>query len=116
MDLIEKCVTIPSIDCIHSTPIVSFRSTPIVMYLIPTGQVERMVEQAYEQYLFDECSKQTNYKSGLEKQARKEKDPEKQKLQARRAAEFELTRCVELDDLFPGRRSGRNKNQRYRAY
>ena len=75
-----------------------------------------MVEKAYEQYLFDECSKQTNYKSGLEKQARKEKDPENQKLQARRAAEFELTRCVELDDLFPGRRSGRNKNQRYRAY
>jgi len=80
------------------------------------GQVERMVEKAYEQYLFDECSKQTNYKSGLEKQARKEKDPEKQQLQARRAAEFELTRCVELDDLFPDRRSSRNKNQRYRAF
>ena len=79
-----------------------------------TGQVERMVEQAYEQYLFDECKKQTNYKSGLEKQARKEKDPEKQQLHARRAAEFELTRCVELDDLFPDRR--RKKTQQYRKY
>lgn len=79
-----------------------------------TGQVERMVERAYEQYLLDECNKQSNYKAGLEKQARKEKDPQRQQVAARRAAEFDLTRCTELDDLFPERR--RKQKQRYRAY
>ena len=73
-----------------------------------------MVEKAYEQYLYDECSKQSNYKSSLEKAAKNEKNPETQQVQARRAAEFELTRCTELDDLFPDRR--KQKNKRYRAY
>lgn len=63
----------------------------------------------------NDCNKQTNYKSGLEKQARKEKKAGRQQVAARRAAEFELTRCTELDDLFPERRS-RKQKQRYRAY
>ena len=78
------------------------------------GQVERMVERAYEQYLFDECSKQSTYKASLEKAARKEKDEAKQQVQMRRAAEFDLSRCTELDDLFPDRR--KQNKQRYRAF
>ena len=78
------------------------------------GQVERLVENAYEQYLYEECTKQSNYKASLEKQARREKDADRQQQQMRRAAAFELTRCLELDDLFPARRS--QSKQRYRAY
>lgn len=74
-----------------------------------------MVERAYEQYLFDECSKQSTYKASLEKAARKEKDAARQQLQMRRAAEFELSRCTELDDLFPNRQKAK-KQQRYRAF
>ena len=83
------------------------------------GQVERMVERAYEQYLYDECSKQSRYKANLEKAAQKERDADRQQVQMRRAAEFELSRCSELDDLFPDRRRPKNKQQqqqRYRAY
>ena len=77
------------------------------------GQVERMVERAYQEYLVEECNKQSNYKASLEKQAKREKDPEKQQAQMRRAAAFELGRCEELDDLFPERRK---QKQRYRAF
>ena len=77
------------------------------------GQVERMVERAYRDYLVDECSKQTDYKSLLMRRARKEKDASKQKDLERRASEFDLTRCTELDDLFPG---SRQQKRKYRSF
>jgi hypothetical protein len=68
------------------------------------GQVERMVERAYEKYLVDECNKQTDYKSSLMRKAIKESSAEKQEVMHKRALEFELTRCTELQDLFPNHR------------
>jgi hypothetical protein len=70
------------------------------------GQVERMVERAYEQFLVDECSKQQSYKKRLLKSAAQESDQEEQALKQKQATEFELTRCGELTDLYP-QRNGR---------
>mmetsp|Transcript_10442 Transcript_10442/g.29801 ORF Transcript_10442/g.29801 Transcript_10442/m.29801 type:complete len:459 (+) Transcript_10442:205-1581(+) len=61
------------------------------------GQIERMVEQSYENYLLTECKKQKSYKRALELDAQKSND-EKDKA---RANEFVLSRCDELYDLFP---------------
>mmetsp|Transcript_6434 Transcript_6434/g.9377 ORF Transcript_6434/g.9377 Transcript_6434/m.9377 type:complete len:435 (+) Transcript_6434:197-1501(+) len=71
------------------------------------AQVERMVEQTYERYLRDECRNQKLYKNQLENQARTrtgltKEDREKE---IKRAQQFELTRCDELDELFPPKRS-----------
>jgi len=65
-----------------------------------------MVERAYENYLVDECKKQINYKKQLESNAKKIQDEalREQKLQS--VSEFELSRCVELEDLFPRRKKG----------
>lgn len=78
------------------------------------GQVERMVEHAYEDYLVTECKAQTQFKTSLEKEARRLKDPVAQEQQMRKAAEFDLSRCTELDDLFPYRRKQKYSQQRYR--
>lgn len=78
------------------------------------GQVERMVEKAYEQYLTDECKKQSNYKHSLQRKAKQEKDPAVQQSKAEQAAAFDLTRCVELEDLFPDRR--KQEKQYYRTF
>ena len=65
------------------------------------GQVERMVEAAYENYLVKECNKQKSYKKSLEKDAKRlQTDAEKERA-LRIAGEFELSRCMELNDLFP---------------
>ena len=66
------------------------------------GQVERMVENSYKKYLINECNNQKNYKISLEHQARNRKglteaDRERQ---LKKAIDFELSRCVELNDLF----------------
>lgn len=67
------------------------------------AQVERMVEQSYEQYLVNECKSQFNYKKKLQAQAAAADASERdRKVQA--ADAFELSRCVELDDLFPKKR------------
>ena len=78
------------------------------------GQVERMVEHAYEDYLVTECRTQTQFKINLEKEARRLRDPAAQEQQMRKAAEFDLSRCTELDDLFPHRRKQKYSQQRYR--
>ena len=65
------------------------------------AQVERMVEGAYENYLVKECKKQKSYRSSLESEARRKASPEEQERALREAREFELTRCFELDELFP---------------
>ena len=65
------------------------------------GQVERMVEAAYENYLVKECNKQRSYKRSLERDATKHPTDEANERARRIAKEFELTRCTELNDLFP---------------
>ena len=62
------------------------------------------MEKAYEQYLATECSKQMDHKRKLEQEAAKTTDgTEKSKLRDKAKA-FELTRCSEMNDLFPGRK------------
>ena len=69
------------------------------------SRVEYMVEQEFEEYLFDECNGQTRYVASLRKDALK--NPEQKELLLKKAAEFELTRCEKLDELFPNRRRKR---------
>jgi len=74
------------------------------------SQVERMVENAYENYLDHECKKQKVYKKQLEKEANKPKLTHVERTRRlRQAQEYELSRCQEHEDLFP-----RSKNQ-YRS-
>lgn len=66
------------------------------------SQVERMVEKSYNKYLVDECNNQKIYKASLERQVRNRKDLtdlEKDK-QLKKAKDFDLTRCFELNELF----------------
>lgn len=73
------------------------------------AQVERMVENAYENYLVDECNRQRKYKKSLIDDADKKPTPEEQEIAKKTAQQFELSRCVELNDLFPIRHSGRKR-------
>lgn len=76
------------------------------------SQVERMVEGAYEEYLVEECTSQQKYQTQLQKEARKNK--EDTRLQ-NRAQNFELSRCQELEELFPRRyRQVKAKDQQKR--
>ena len=67
-----------------------------------------MVEKSYENYLTAECKNQRTYKSQLERNAqhRKGLTTDDRKRQLKKAAEFELTRCTELNGLFPRGRGG----------
>ena len=71
------------------------------------AQVERMVEGAYENYLVDECNIQRRYKKNLIAEAEKKKTREEIETSRKTAESFHLSRCVELNDLFPLRHSGR---------
>merc|ERR1712238_157708 len=62
-------------------------------------QVERLVEQSYQRYLLDECKSQKAYKGKLERLARQARA--EHAFLEKKAREFELTRCIELEDLFP---------------
>lgn len=64
------------------------------------SQVERMVENAYQEYLVEECTSQQKYKTQLDKEAKTHRDDARMQ---QRAQNFELTRCQELDELFPKR-------------
>jgi len=73
------------------------------------NQVERMVENSYNKYLVQECKNQENYKVKLMKQAKArsgmtEADRDRQ---LKKAETFELTRCKELEQLFPRQQTGR---------
>lgn len=76
------------------------------------SQVERMVENSYKTFLINECNNQKNYKRSLETQAmqsRQMTEAERQ-TQLKKASEFELSRCIELQDLYgvlPGRNTVR---------
>ena len=65
------------------------------------GQVERMVQDAYENYLVNECTNQRKFKEHLERDARRKPIAEERDKLLKQAAEYELTRCTELVDLFP---------------
>lgn len=64
------------------------------------AQVERMVERSYQQYLVQECRNQRAYKRQLEHEASKSPADERES-NMKRAQEYELGRCIELQDLFP---------------
>lgn len=71
------------------------------------GQVEAMVERAYEDYLVKECKAQIAYKRRLSEMASAHPggpDSEERNQKLEKAQAFELTRCAELEDLFPRRR------------
>ncbi len=65
-----------------------------------------MVEVAYEQYLIEECTKQRNYKKRLQVNANNLKvaSEEEKARKMKQADEFELSRCLELGDLYPHRK------------
>ncbi|GAX15361.1 DnaJ homolog subfamily B member 12 [Fistulifera solaris] len=69
-------------------------------------RVEQMVEVAYEQYLIEECTKQRNYKKRLQLNANtlKMASEEEKARKIKQADEFELSRCLELGDLYPHRK------------
>lgn len=74
------------------------------------SRVEQMVEQNYKEYLGNECRNQQRYKASLQRDAavrRNGQTAEEQTRRLRKADEFELTRCIELEDLFQGRPRGR---------
>ena len=71
------------------------------------AQVERMVENAYENYLVAECNSQKKYKRSLIAEAEKKPTAAEQERATKIALDFELSRCVELNDLFPLRTSRR---------
>jgi hypothetical protein len=69
------------------------------------------VQDAYENYLVKECKTQKNFKRSLlndAKKAGKYAKPEDQEKALRQAKEFELSRCLELEDLFPQRKTKYN--------
>jgi hypothetical protein len=69
------------------------------------SQVERMVEQAYEEYLVEECTSQEKYQVSLAREAHRNKEDVRLH---QRAQSFELSRCQELNELFPRRSRQRN--------
>jgi len=71
------------------------------------AQVERMVERAYENYLVDECNIQRRYKKGQLAEAQKKPTEDEIEVARRTAEKFELSRCIELNDLFPLPNMGR---------
>jgi hypothetical protein len=68
-----------------------------------------MVENAYEKYLVEECNTQRKHKKSLLAEAEKQPTPEEQEIARQTAQQFELSRCVELNDLFPLRHAGRKR-------
>jgi hypothetical protein len=70
-----------------------------------------MVEQAYEEYLVEECTAQEKYKTSLQREARQNKEDVRL---SHRAQNFELSRCQELEELFPRRSRQRNSQKQQR--
>ena len=61
-----------------------------------------MVERSYERYLMDECKNQKDYRNRLEKMSTNTRIAEEdRKKLVKKLAGYDLTRCVELEDLFP---------------
>lgn len=66
------------------------------------SQVERMVEKSYKNYLIHECNNQKIYKANLERSAKDRHGMTQvdRDRQLKKAQEFELSRCIELEELF----------------
>mmetsp|Transcript_951 Transcript_951/g.2043 ORF Transcript_951/g.2043 Transcript_951/m.2043 type:complete len:450 (+) Transcript_951:136-1485(+) len=71
------------------------------------SQLENMVERAYENYLVEECNTQRRHKKSLLAEAQNKRTEEEIQAARRTAEKFELSRCVELNDLFPLRNTYR---------
>lgn len=82
------------------------------------AQVENLVERSYERYLVDECKNQKTYKQRLEAtvNSKKKVDEQERSRRAKKAAEFELTRCIELEDLYPAYIAGKKKYGRWSEF
>ena len=66
------------------------------------SQVERMVEESYKRHLIEECKNQKDYKKKLEALATKRTISEQERTTIlRKANNFDLVRCIELEELFP---------------
>ena len=67
------------------------------------AQVERMVERSYEKYLRSECKAQKKYQDKLFNRAKYDTNvPEEQRENSlEEAKSYKLSRCIELDELFP---------------
>ena len=75
-----------------------------------------MVERSYERYLVDECKNQKAYKRKLEILSTKKKVSDQERLKLEKKANgFELTRCIELEDLFPSSVPEKNRVNRRTA-
>jgi hypothetical protein len=70
-------------------------------------KLERMVESSYENYLVDQCNVQRRDKKRMLAQADAKPTPEERKSAKASAENIALTRCVELNELFPLRHAGR---------
>ncbi|KAL3816984.1 hypothetical protein ACHAXA_010104 [Cyclostephanos tholiformis] len=82
------------------------------------SQVERMVENSYRGYLVEECKVQKAYKRKLETLSTKKgriTEAERENL-AKKANGFELTRCIELEDLFPRSVSPKDRVKRHSEF
>ena len=81
------------------------------------SQVERLVERNYEKYLQSECKAQMKYRDKLINRGKFDYSSNlsaKEKEEAlKEAEEFKLSRCIELDELFP---SGSKKKRRQKKY
>jgi len=73
------------------------------------AQVERMVENAYESYLVNECNSQKKYKRQLIAEADRKPTPEEKEKAKKTASAFELSRCVELNELYPLTHAGKTQ-------
>lgn len=69
------------------------------------GRVEKLVQDAYENFLVRECTSQRNYRDRLRKLAYKEPNAALRQQKLTAAKEFSLNRCDELSELFPDRAS-----------
>ena len=77
------------------------------------GQVERLVERTYHQYLVDECKTEKQYQAELRKVARQLQGDARER-QLQKARGLEMRRCNELEDLFPPPKSKQHGYQNSR--
>ena len=72
-------------------------------------KIERMVETSYESYLVDQCNTQRKHKKSMISQANTKPTLEERQAAKASAEKIALSRCVELNELFPLRHSGRKR-------
>jgi DnaJ family protein B protein 12 len=70
-------------------------------------QVEQMVEKSYHRYLVNECRNQEQFKKKLENEATASVGDDKER-RLKQVQEFSLSRCEELNDLFPSTKENAN--------